>query len=326
MKMKWIKNKIISFLFSLSVFDKKILSQEKEKINKSSVINNDKDIGTLAHSLKHSIINEEVENLRWRTYKVLRETEGVSAEIVGYDEDGMPIVKTKKIDKKKGLRKVKLDPHDDYPLELVLDNKEIVIGGNDAMENEYITIFDSIIENHNDKGELTSVTHGEIDSVEFFATNKSEVPIKITRNNIPKFRLETYTKKLNVRKIDEDKRLLEFFVNKYADEYNRTSRLFLSDLKKAIIEPEKSTILEFEKVNFVSYKTLGSDDFLEYKYEILSYDKIVEFDGYYVVKFIAKVIENGKDILETYKMVELDKKYESKTKKYETINKIPNQK
>lgn len=311
----WVSRKMASISLALGNVEKNALGQGGEMLisDINQVRRNTQ--GQLADSLVHGEVTQEVMDLRWRTYKILRETEGVSAEIVGYDEDGMPIVKTKKIDKKKGLRKVKLDPHDDYPLELVLDNKEIAIGGNDAMENEHITIFDSIIENHNDKGELTSVTHGEIDSVEFFATNKSEVPLKITRNQTPKFKLESYTKKLNVRKIDEDKRLLEFFVSKYADEYNRTSRLFLSDLKKTITNPEKSTILEFEKVNFISYKTLGSDDFLEYEYEILSYDKIVEFDGYYVVKFIAKVIENGKDILDTYKMSELDKKYEQKAKK-----------
>ena len=311
----WFSRKMATISLALGNVEKNALGQGGETLMSdiNQVRRNTQ--GQLADSLVHGEVTQEVMDLRWRTYKILRETEGVSAEIVGYDDDGMPIVKTKKIDKKKGLRKVKLDPHDDYPLELVLDNKEIAIGGNDAMENEHITIFDSIIENHNDNGELTSVTHGEIDSVEFFATNKSEIPLKITRNQTPKFKLESYTKKLNVRKIDENKRLLEFFVSKYADEYNRTSRLFLSDLKKAIIEPEKSTILEFEKVNFVSYKTLGSDDFLQYEYEILSHDKIVEFDGYYIVKFIAKVIENGKDILDTYKMAELDKKYQTKAKK-----------
>lgn len=311
----WVSRKMATISLAIGNVEKNALGQTGEQLvsDVNQVRRNTQ--GQLADSLVHGEVTQEVMDLRWRTYKVLKEAEGVTAEIVGYDEDGMPIVKTKKVDKKKKLKKVKVDTYDNYPLEIVFDNREIAIGSNDAMNNDNITIFDSITENYNDKGELTSVTHGSIDSIEYFATNKSEVPLKISRNQIAKFNIETYTKKLNVRVIDSETRLLEFYVSKYVDEYNRTSRLFLSDLKKAMVEPSKSTILEFEKVNFISYKTMGCDDFLEYEYDIISYDKIVEFDGYYVIKFIAKVIENGKDILDTYKMVELDKKYETKAKK-----------
>ena len=115
--------------------------------------------------------------------------------------------------------------------------------------------------------------------------------------------------------INKTEKLLEFYVSKYVDEYNRTSRLFISDIKKAIIEPDKSTILEFSGVNFITYKCMGVDDFLEFEYEIISFDKIIEYNGFYVVKFIAKVNVNGVDMLEKHRVAELDKKYEQKTKK-----------
>ena len=54
---------------------------------------------------------------------------------------------------------------------------------------------------------------------------------------------------------------------------------------------------------------------MEYQYDILSFDKIIEFNGYYVIKFKAKVIINGEDILEQHRIEELDKKYETKEKK-----------
>jgi hypothetical protein len=249
--MKWIKHKILSFLFSLSVFDKKILSQDKEKINEGNVINNDKDVGTLAHSLKNSIINEEVENLRWRTYKILKETEGVTAQIVGYDENNMPI----------------------------LDEVE-------KSQNEY--------------GDLI-VTHGVINSLEYFATNKAERPIIITRTELPNFNIENFTLKLNIRTINETDKLLEFYVSKYPDEYNRTSRLFISEINKIINDDIKSSMLNFESVNFITYKTLGADDFLD--------------NGYYIIKFISKIKIDGNNILENYRVDELDKKYNKKEKK-----------
>ncbi len=314
MRMKWIKHKILSFLFSLSVFDKKILSQDKEKINEGNVINNDKDVGTLAHSLKNSIINEEVENLRWRTYKILKETEGVTAQIVGYDENNMPIVKTRKRNKKLGLKKVKLDPYDNNKLEMVIDNSEITIGGNQAMANDNISILDEVEKSQNEYGDLI-VTHGVINSLEYFATNKAERPIIITRTELPNFNIENFTLKLNIRTINETDKLLEFYVSKYPDEYNRTSRLFISEINKIINDDIKSSMLNFESVNFITYKTLGADDFLEYEYTNITFDKIVEYNGYYIIKFISKIKIDGNNILENYRVDELDKKYNKKEKK-----------
>jgi hypothetical protein len=127
--------------------------------------------------------------------------------------------------------------------------------------------------------------------------------------------LENFTKKLVVRKINKNQRLLEFYVSIYPDEYNRTSRLFISAVKKAIEEPRSSNMLEFKGVEFVSYKSLGVNDYLEFQYKIENFDKIIEFNGSYVIKFIANVIVNGNDIMETHRVEELDKKYAEKAKK-----------
>lgn len=312
---RWFANKMATISLAMANVEKNALGQMGETLSTDTAKFQRHTQGQLADSLINGEITQEVIDTRWRMYKIMRETEGVTAEIVGYDEDGMPIVKTSKRNVKAGLKKVKLDTFDDYPLEMVIDNSEIVLGGNQAMDNENISILDEVTKNFNDDGELVSVTHGTIDSIEYFASNKSERPIIIVRNQIPKFKLETYTKKLNVRKINDTERLLEFYVSKYPDEYNRTSRLFLSDLKKAIVEPEKSTILEFNAVNFITYKSMGVNDFLEFEYEIISFDKIIEHNGFYVIKFISKVKIDGRDILEEHRVAELDKKYENKQKK-----------
>ncbi|MFN9957062.1 MAG: hypothetical protein ACK55I_28505, partial [bacterium] len=151
--------------------------------------------------------------------------------------------------------------------------------------------------------------HGIINSVEYYATNKSERPIMIVRDDLPNFYLENFTLKMNVRTINETDKMLEFYVSKYPDEYNRTSRLFISEVKKIMNDGIKSTMLDLKNVNFITYKTLGSDDFLEYEYDNISFDKIVEFNGYYIVKFIGKVKISGNDILEIHRVAELDKKY-----------------
>ena len=47
----------------------------------------------------------------------------------------------------------------------------------------------------------------------------------------------------------------------------------------------------------------------------MSFDKIIEYNGNYVIKFKATPIINGEDILTKYKQDELELKYQNKTKK-----------
>jgi len=311
---KWVKRRVALLSLAMAGVEKNALGQTKEGLDSSINQERRHTEGTLADSLKQGKITQEVMNLRWRTYKILKASEGVVAQIDDYDKDGMPITSIRKVDKKKGLNKVKVDEFDKYTLIMVVDNTPIITSGNDAMDNENIILHEVKI-NYDDKGEVTSATHGEIAGEEYYATTKGELPIKVTRNSVPKFEIETYTKRLNIRVINKTQRLLEFYVSKYPDEYDRRSRLFISDVKKAIEDPRLSSILDIQEVEFVSYKTLGSDDFLEYQYKILNFDKIIEFNGYYVIKFVAEVEIDGRDILDEHRIEALDIKYEKKEKK-----------
>lgn len=319
----WMKRKMALLSLALSNVEKNALGQDGKNLDSNVNQERRHTQGTLADSLKQGEITQEVKDLRWRTYKILNAIDNHKAEIVDYaktiDEKGetvfLPITKVRKIDKKKGLNKIKLDTYDRYVLEMVIDNSEIAIGSNEAMENDSLNMLDNVIVNKDDKGEVISATHAEIKSDEYFATNKAETPIKITRSSVPKFRIERYTKKLNIRSISETEKMLEFYISMYPDEYNRTSRLVISDIKKAIDNPRHATFLEFEKVEFITYKSVGVEDFLLFEYNIKNFDKIVEFNGHYVIKFIAEPVINGENVFDKYKEEELDKKYENKEKK-----------
>ena len=75
------------------------------------------------------------------------------------------------------------------------------------------------------------------------------------------------------------------------------------------------TFLNIDAIEFLTYKTVGVEDFLLYRYENLKFDKIVEFNGFYVIKFKGNLIIDGEDILEEHRVDDLDKKYEEKQKK-----------
>jgi hypothetical protein len=318
---KWLKNQSAALSLALAGVEKNALGQNGGTLEQNINQERRHTQGTLADSLKQGEVTQEVMDLRWRTYKILNAVENYKAEIVGYekhiDENGkeiiLPVTKVTKVDKKRGLSKIKIDGFDDFPLEMVVDNSEITLDGNEAMKD--VKALDKVIINKNDKGEVESATHGEVSAEEYFAKLKGENPVKINRSSIPKFELERFTKKLCVRTINETERLLEFYVSMYPDEFNRTTRLFISDIKKAIVNPRQADFLEFDGVEFITYKTIGVDDFLHYSYTNVKFDKIVEFNGHYVIKFKANTLVNAHNIFEQYKQEELEQKYEKKERK-----------
>lgn len=278
--------------------------------------------GTLADALLKGELTLPVKELRWRLYKVLKESKGRAAKIVGYDEDGMPIVETYTVEKYK-LEKVIRDNVDPYPVEMVVNNIDLIKSTFESFENfnGNRTNLDKEVERDKEMFDLVGAvsnsgfTHAEISFDDMMSTFKDKKTIMIEREFKPKFDLEDYTDKLIVRNISEDEKLLEFYVSEYADEFNRKSRMFIAEIKKGIINPRATNMLDINKVIFITEKTIGVEDGLEFQYEIIKFDKIITFNGSYVIKFLAKPIVNGEDIFIKYKEVDLEQRYENKEAK-----------
>jgi hypothetical protein len=311
---KWFKNKIAALTFAFSNVERNVLNQDGTAADNGTNQERRHLQGTLADSLVHGEVTQEVKNLRWRTYKILNSSDKTSLEFDYIDENGNIYYRTKRNDEKAILKKIMLDEHDDYELEMVFLNDEVTLGVHDAITKyfkEYETPIESVNENNHNV-----VSHGEISSAEYFATNKTEKQINITREYVPKFHIENYTKKINIRKIDETKKLIEFYVSKYPNEYNKNSRLFIKEIEKVInFGPRNINFLNINEIEFVTNKTLGATDFLHYSYKVLNFDKIVDFDGNYVIKFIVETTIDGENILLKYVEDELEKKYKNKESK-----------
>lgn len=298
-KKKWLKNKLAALAIAFSSVEKNSLSQGGEKTPNSVSHTRRSTEGQLMDSLLNGVVTEEVMNLRWRMYKTLGEMDKYITKITGteLDEDGdvRYITETRLKDLSNALSQVTVEPTDDYPVELVVDNSEITVSIKDAMNG---------IESENDYTPL-----------ELIAGIKTTRPIQIEREHRPKFDLESYTTKLHVRTINETEKLLEFYVSKYPDEFNRTTRLFLGEVKKAMTDSRLCNMLELKKIGFITFNSVGADNHLEYQYEIVNFDKIVEFNGEYVIKFKAKVLVNGENILTKYLHDELENKYKNKERR-----------
>ena len=187
-----------------------------------------------------------------------------------------------KVDKTVVDRKIKGEPSDDYKVELVVNNEKISNTFFDAVE--YIDLA-------------------------------TESPIIVGRDLLPKFKIENYTDKLYIKTIDNETKLLEFHLSKYKDTYDKKTGFLLNDIKKSIKNPRSSDLLDIKQVGFVSFNTVGSKDFLEYQYDNIIFDKIIEYNGYYVIKFKCNVIINGESVTEKYANEELDGRYAKKEKR-----------
>ena len=312
----WLRNKIAALSIAFSNVEKNVFSHGKDSFVEDTQHVQRYQQGTLADSLVHGEVTQEVKNLRWRTYKILKASKGMSLVFDKNDEDGDAWYKARKVEQSRLLDKVILDNYDAYPLEMVVNNDEITLANLEAIGSKYFQIYDEPIKNKDEKGEVLSATHGEISANEFFINNRGEKRIQIIRDSFPKFYIERYTKKLNIRKINEKERLIEFYISKYPDEYDRTNYLFIKEVNNLIKNgPERINFINFDNVEFITENTLGTEDFLYYNYKIKSFDKVVEFDGNYIIKFIAEIVTDGDDVLTKYVEPDLEQKYLNKERK-----------
>lgn len=286
--MSWIKRQMRAIAFATASVEKSSINQRSEELDMNLGHHQKLNHGSVIDNLINGEVTEEVLNLKWRTYKILDAVSKENLVLLGYDEKGDGIYERQDINyMKQKLRNVKLDGSDKLPVEMVVTNNDIP---NSILEDSQLGIY----------------TSDEINSY-----IKADKPINIDRESRPKFELEQYTTKLNVLIINANERLLEFYVSKYPDPHNLKSNFFLQEIRKIKNKNIKSNILEFNSVEFITYKTLGVKDFLNYKYKVINFDKIVEYDGSYVLKFICEVMTSGEYLLEKHRLESLDKRYDN---------------
>ena len=306
----WVKNKAAIVSIAMSNVEKNAFAQNSEGLSTDITKVNSINQGKITDSLINGEITQEVMDLRWRMYKIMEATDGVNVSIQGYKQNGQPVyIKTKKSLR---ISKPNLDQFDTYPIEMIATNEDVVKSVFEGLDNDNFKEINSYLISELDD----EVTRGEITGHDYFTQSKNDKPIKITRTITPNFYLELYTKTLKIRKIEDTKRMLEFYVSSYPDEYNRTTRLFISAIKKEIENKSMyNPLLDLTSVSFISEKTQGVNDNHLFVYKNLVFDKIVSHNGFYVIKFIGDVVVDGEYIMEGYRREALDNKYETKEKK-----------
>lgn len=298
---RWLKKKVGAIALATGSVEKAALGQDGgTELGANSSQHQRHRQGSLADALQQGEVTQEVQELRWRMYKVLEESKKYKTTVVGYDENGNMITEQTNIDGGKGsLGKVNMDDTDYSKTD-------------EAKNNGYEYYPLELVVNNDVDTKSVDVMFGEVDSGRSKAVDSR---ITCIREAPVRFEIEKFTKKMNVRTINNTEKLLEFYTSIYPNEDNRKSYLFISQIKKAIVNPRVADFLDIVSVDFVSYNTVGVKDLHSFNYKITKFDKIVEYDGHYVIKFKADVIVNGESLYEQFRDEELDKRYENKEKK-----------
>ena len=220
---KWIKRKMAAIAFATASVEKAALGQgEGSDLGSGSKQHRRLNQGSLADDLKQGQETQQVQELRWRMYKVLEESKKYKTQVTGYDDEGFMITETvlvEGLDTAQGtLAKAVVDEHDDYPVELIVMNDEITRGKMESMFGLDEIPDSQVTSTVDGDGDVTK-TLGEISGESDESINKSERVISCTRELRAKFEIEKFAKKMNVRTISETEKLLEFYVSVYPDEF-----------------------------------------------------------------------------------------------------------
>lgn len=225
-------------------------------------------------------ITQEVEELRYRTYKVDKESKTFEyyAPTLAMKRDKQD-TKFLKYDDRDGLELITVQPNDPM-VETVSETLEQVGG----------------------RGKRT------------------DYRIKIKRNFVPRYKIEEYVTRLDVKKLDDTHVILDMYVSIYPNDKDFKSKGFIREIEKIRDEKIKSDVLDYEEISFITNHAYKMDDMVKFVFRNIVFREVVEFDGHYIVRFKASLQEDVIDLTKIYYSKTMDNKYKNKEKKEVILN------
>lgn len=270
---KKIYNKIRSFFFyifwGLKSADKIAFGTKEDSSNAGTVLEQQNEQNSVYKDLLKGEVTQEVKELRHEMYFSERKSHKYK-----YIGNGV-VTKKNEIFDYPG----KIDKTDGFPLQILQPNIE-------------------------DTGTLSE----NLSEADYRIKNKKEFTIDIERDFIPRFRLEEFTNKLVVKRINENAVMLDFYTPIYKSQFNTIHKLFLKELEKIYMGDVRSDVIDFKQVEFISFRAFGTDDLKKYTYNNIEFDNILIFDGHYVIKFTADIVNDGEDLINEFYCKEEEQK------------------
>lgn len=277
MKKIWINIKMffISLAWGMKGADKLIANSNKTvEGGDNASIEQHKETNNVYADLLRGEVTQEVKEFRHEMYYAERKSHDYE-----YGGNGRA-VKRNDIFDYSGC----VDKSDNLKIQIVQENKE-----------DFSSLMEFGIFCNGEKVELSETALRDLRT-----KDKRNFTINIERDFIPSFRLEQYAKKLVVKRLNDDKVVLDIYVSQYRQQFDNNSKMFINAIEKIYMGDKLSDIVDFKYLNFISYNAYGTDDLKQYEYENIEFNDIIKFEDCYVLKFIADIKTDGYDLISEF--------------------------
>lgn len=276
-------------VFTQAGIDNSVGTEIQQQVNENRV----------SKDLLKGEVTQQVEELRYRTYKVDRESKQFEyfspTKAIRFDKQDSKFVK---YDNSDNLELITIQPNHANTANIYDGTKDV-----DFLNAKLI-----------DGQGNVSINLGHFDV-------ENKYNIEIERDFMPRFKLEAYTTRLVVKKLDDkDNMILDFYVSKYPQEKDMKSIYFIKEVEKLMSGYRQSDITSMTRVSFVTSHAYGLNDMIEFRFDHIYYKGILEYDGHYVLKFKAHAYVNGKDQTDEFYSKSMDEKYRNNEKKEVVID------
>ena len=281
---KKLKTLLVALSYGLKNTEHDILKQKSTSNSSSNASEQKMQANQLAEDLLKGEVTEEVSMLRDRTYMVSEESKKYKV-IIDTVGTSKALKKTSKLNTPKIY-----DNENGYNLKLIMDNFPIPTG---------------VLEGLNSVGGYGI---------------KNKYPLKFEYQNYPpKFKLDEYVRKLVVR--TGEKIHLDLYIPKYVDSFERLEKIFDNEINKVRNGNIKPNNLLFDTIEFILNNTYGVDDLIEFKFKMIDFIGIAEYDGKHILMYeVEQVNSNNNKITDKYKNKKLRENYSNKKPRKQTLD------
>ncbi len=139
--------------------------------------------------------------------------------------------------------------------------------------------------------------------------------INVERNFIPRLKIEEISNKIVIKEYNDNFDEIDFYCRNSVRKYHDKDNFYITELRRIFHGTKTSELLDFSKIYFHTEKPFGMDEGVFVQYKNFKYIKALEFDGHYILRFLASQDGDIEKLTDKYKSETMAEKYEKVEKR-----------